>query len=1145
MDEDSNNTNDDTDTNDENIDETKIDENETIESEIVNSEENAVVINEALKVEAELDKSEIDEIGFNTGSKLYKVVPSEAFFDYDMGDTCYNDDGSYTINIPEDNPFFPYEVQFTKGDDVVTKWFMNPDDSVEFGGHIFYVSAYFDNETVTQMTFEFGGQKVIVYPEEKEFTDGEGVSETSLLPLETRTLSVDLEGYTPVELTMVKIDSVFTGEYELGEDDKVAWRINNRFTDTDEDYEIAHKGSFINLSKYTDRYAPAPSYFEMIVVDGDQLSLDNIRYMIKVGTTKSTEWLIPTVYIQDEEGNRTSVNLYSYRYYDNNYKETASLNIVAKNEVPRYDTSLYIGLNINGDVFDNVKYYKLRVYDGKYSNISEILDAKEITGKIWDVDMTAKDMGYKTVTGNTDNFITMVAFDDNNDVIGCLPIKISLSPSTSSYVDYTDNAYELGYTSESMGNYVYRDGISTLEYEMDINESLDTNITFWGNYFKDGSKKNVGDITAAYVGLYDSIEEATADGAKNIKQQLFGNTQNGYTIDCIDGVYFTVFIGEDGSEQEVYKNHITIELYNNYGTVNMVFNGIANVDDVYISIDNDDSYADYNFITMIVDEDTDLNNLAPKFSSKYNVYVAGSNTPEVSGESSYDFSEKPIQYTVSSEDGESEKNYWLRIVKPTSGKNIYINSLDDLDSKTTTKDGIIYTKREVMLDGYHENIHNILVVNLGKTNIKNIGVDLKSDVVELDSYWTFNGKNNLGTFNVVESKNSWYYDRTQYSDNLAKIALRAKNGVDDGTEITGTLTIKSGDNPLMVITLTGTVGDPVITTKEIPNAVKSASYSTSIENNNKYSWNQPTYSLVKGTLPKGMKLNNYGELYGVPKESGEFTFTIRMKNISTSSYSFSDSEKEFTLIVEENTNDNNSSSNNTGSGSNGNNEDSSNNNPGSGSDGNNEDSSNNNTGSDTNGNNEDSSSNNTDSDTNSNNDILSSNDSSNSSSNASMFNVATYDENTNVGTLENGRTYNQVNVSSDHILRASLLQKFYGKNTYLAAIFQPNFGIMIDMAQNPVLDKDIEITYNKAVIADLAPEFDTILVKSNMVSNFGFDAIFNFNVGEVYVNKKAYIYMLNDTATGYNLIDSSVVNSIGNVAFTVDKVTDFIILVEK
>ena len=69
-------------------------------------------------------------------------------FELGAGDVSFEEDGNYTINIPEENPFFPYEIQFTYEDEVTNEWFMTPDDSVEIGGHTFYVSAHFDGTAV-------------------------------------------------------------------------------------------------------------------------------------------------------------------------------------------------------------------------------------------------------------------------------------------------------------------------------------------------------------------------------------------------------------------------------------------------------------------------------------------------------------------------------------------------------------------------------------------------------------------------------------------------------------------------------------------------------------------------------------------------------------------------------------------------------------------------------------------------------------------------------------------------------------------------------------------------------------------------------------------------------------------------------------
>ncbi len=173
-----------------------------------------IVLNQEAPIEKATDSNAKQEktggqIIYNIGSFNVHVV-SEEDFENDLGDAYFEEDGSYTINIPEENPFFPYEVQFTYDGKTENEWFMNPEDSIEIDGHTFYVSASFDGTAVTQLTMDVAGQEVVVYPKEKEFTDGDDVALMSLLPLEERNLSVDLSGFSPIELTEVKPKTVFS-----------------------------------------------------------------------------------------------------------------------------------------------------------------------------------------------------------------------------------------------------------------------------------------------------------------------------------------------------------------------------------------------------------------------------------------------------------------------------------------------------------------------------------------------------------------------------------------------------------------------------------------------------------------------------------------------------------------------------------------------------------------------------------------------------------------------------------------------------------------------------------------------------------------------------------------------------------------------
>ena len=96
-----------------------------------------------------------------------------------------------------------------------------------------------------------------------------------------------------------------------------------------------------------------------------------------------------------------------------------------------------------------------------------------------------------------------------------------------------------------------------------------------------------------------------------------------------------------------------------------------------------------------------------------------------------------------------------------------------------------------------------------------------------------------------------------------------------------------------------------IAAMEIPKAMKYVPYSYIIQNSNQLSRNTPNYQLKSGSLPEGINIKSDGELYGVPEETGTFTFTVKMdNNADDSNNTLSLSEQTFTLQVIDNTNTN-------------------------------------------------------------------------------------------------------------------------------------------------------------------------------------------------------------------------------------------------
>ena len=262
----------------------------------------------------------------------------------------------------------------------------------------------------------------------------------------------------------------------------------------------------------------------------------------------------------------------------------------------------------------------------------------------------------------------------------------------------------------------------------------------------------------------------------------------------------------------------------------------------------------------------------------------------------HDFSKGPVHYTASAENSKNSKNYWLNIIKVKQGESwLYMNSLTDENAGTKEENGVVYTTREVMLNGIHDYEHRILLANMGtedltKLSVEAAGSSFNSGDVVLDDYWTLKGKHDLSGFQGFGSKEDM---------NLAKIKLEIGDESEaNGEDLDGTLTIKEDGKTIMVITLTGVVGDPGIVTKEIPDAVKYVHYGSMIQNSNKYDFNTVSYRITDGELPSGMELKPNGELYGVPLVTGEFTFTVEMSN---SYRDFGTLSREFTLKVVDNT----------------------------------------------------------------------------------------------------------------------------------------------------------------------------------------------------------------------------------------------------
>ena len=856
--------------------------------------------------------SEADQVWFNTGKLAVSVIdPSvsenEAYQSQWMD--LFAEDGSYTINIPEANPFFPYEVQFTCNGETTNEWFMNPEDTVEVGGHTFHVSAYMDGTAVTQLSMNVAGKEVVVYPEEKEFTND---PESAIMPqsitydLSSQYLTADLTGFTPVELTQVKIETLLAGSNAQVDTGKIAWTLSYG-----DDYTVSQKGTILDLSNGTG-YGNSMNA-TMIVGEANQLAKDDKKYQINIKRTTSGNWLTAEMYREDASGNRSAVNVGRNQYYDSySDKSKRELRVNYEWTPDSANYSYYVGLKVNPNVYAAPQYASLKVYAGKIADPAQVVTATDITAQLFAGDMNATKAGY--LVAQYDNDITLVSYDAAGNVTGCLPMTLNVTGSGTSFgigglYDTASHSYVYDTSSYSYDrNTGVSKYVSTLYKEYPANGVYSARLYCYSVGKQDNSK-----VTAAYVGNYNSIAEAQAAGAVDIKDSLFSDDYEiGYQADFSQGVVFSCFVGQDGDENQVIgkymiqtvagtnsKGHDTGYVLSNATAVQ--FTGLNDADGnripAYTVSSGSDTYGEYNYHVMMVAPGTDLTNVAPTFilsEDTIKLYAEGSSSPEVSGKSYHNLSGGLLQYTASAEDGKASKNYWLKVIQATNDEYpLFVNSLTDESAKTEYKDGVIYSTREMMIDSYHGNHHDIFLANIGVTDLQNIKAELESDTLKIGDYWDLDGTHDLSGYAATSTSNH---------SNVAKLRIVAKDSVEAGTEVTGKLTISAAGKTLMVLTLTGTIGDPAIVTKEIPAAVKYVPYGTMIQNSNKYSWNQVSYRLYSGDLPEGMEIKSNGEIYGVPKETGSFTFTVRMENGSR--FRYSTSEATYTLNVLENTNEN-------------------------------------------------------------------------------------------------------------------------------------------------------------------------------------------------------------------------------------------------
>lgn len=130
-----------------------------------------------------------------------------------------------------------------------------------------------------------------------------------------------------------------------------------------------------------------------------------------------------------------------------------------------------------------------------------------------------------------------------------------------------------------------------------------------------------------------------------------------------------------------------------------------------------------------------------------------------------------------------------------------------------------------------------------------------------------------------------------------------------------------------------------------------------------------------------------------------------------------------------------------------------------------------------------------------------------------------------------------------NILRAALLDKYYGNNSMIIGHLGNAVGFTIAAAGLQQNNMDIDLSIEKRTIANFAQGFTTIQLISKNPQKLTFQIGIHTNVGAEYIGEAAYIFEKSLETGAYSLNKVMFVNEIGNVALTTNEVTDYMILI--
>ena len=775
-----------------------------------------------------------------------------------------------------------------------------------------------------------------------------------VIPSDIEDYGIDIQKF-PVSLLAEMLILEDGSSAGIPEDAKIIWtylKDSEGKTIHDEYHELFREDT-IDLSSISD--SEQTYLMELIIGSGKQLDNSSIRYIVRVYLSDEQQEALTYSLWKEKDGIREKIEVdpkTSAAKVINNMQYVQR--VYAIKDIDE-DAEYYIGIN---SILSEHPFVDVNVYDGMsiidgYNGSGDLNDIAitPISDRVVNVDMSQPGNGLKLVKGTelTASIANTVAvcFEDpktgvlydNPLLFGFFVTKDTQYFEGGAYLlqdggmEKVDRGIQVQNLFDDITEYQIEDKtISIPQYYthsflmtvyLDHGYSVDEEYYYAADFYTAGSDVENEHVIGAYKGYFTTIEEAKQSGAENLQNTLTPVDKSGiygvkgnYSYKNYSGTaednWFTVFLDsglsyrllvlfkEYPSDSEYYfKEYDDAPIIGAkdpwFRVTGLMLDG--RLLDTYVVENgkaiNMDTYYGYGYQTVMVNESLspeEMSRLVPIFEvgdeKRVKVRTLDSVQPLSSGVDKVDFSDDNGTEQFIAIIDDNSKNYQVHVLSKQSGPKLYVYD-DHTDSSGRRF-------REVILDDYFEEKHDILIANIGDELLTGLKVKLDATNVKLNDYWTVGGEGNDSLAPFITTT-----DKSKYGliPNIAKIRL-----LPDGEgDIEGKLTISADGQEDVVIYISNHPRQPEIVNMLFEKAVKFVPYSYMVATDNMYEWNDETFSIVDGSLPPGMNIYpSTGEIYGAPLEAGTYTFTVKV-DYSRDDY-FEPSEKEFSITVEDNEN---------------------------------------------------------------------------------------------------------------------------------------------------------------------------------------------------------------------------------------------------